>query len=83
MAFISCPSKPMEEVVNPVLKVLNDNKEYAVLDSIEKGGMTLRSGRVLLEPSAKRLKMGGKRSGSKRSGSKSKSKRRGTKRKRT
>lgn len=59
---MKCPSKSMEERVNPVLKVLNDNKEYTVLDYIEKGGMTLRSGRVLSEPSAKRVKMGGRRS---------------------
>jgi hypothetical protein len=72
---MKCPSKSMEERVNPVLKVLNDNKEYTVLDYIEKGGMTLRSGRVLSEPSAKRVKMGGRSKQSRNNNKQSRSKR--------
>ena len=75
MASMSCPSKPIEELISPVLKVLTDNKEYTILDCIEKGGMTLRSGRVLPEPSAKRVKMGGKRSMSRSRGKRSRGKR--------
>ncbi len=56
----SCPSGPIEDRVSPVLQILLDNKEESVLGYLAKGGMQLRSGRVLSEPSSKRVKWGGK-----------------------